>query len=48
MIAYARIRQDMDLESKGDHVFSLGMDNLIFLTEIQDTRKCQRASANSN
>lgn len=47
-IAYARIRQAMDLESKGEHVFSLGMNNLIFLPEIQDTRKCQIASANSN
>lgn len=48
MIKYARTKQDMDLERKGKHAFSFGMNHFIFLTEIQNTRKCQRPPANSN
>lgn len=48
MIVDARTKQDMDLEREGKRAFSLGMNHLIFLTEIQNTRKCQRPSANSN
>lgn len=48
MVTYARIREDTDLGSKGEIVLSLGMNNVIFFTEIQDTRKCQVVSANSN